>query len=158
MPSWPAQPPLPTASNLPFQFAADGIQTSILISESLEGASVAAMRQNSGRSLYGAKAGAPGASRPAGVAANCPAGTVCARVIVVCGSAIDARLSHDAAATTRARGAAIDREMTHNAQETIFMIATSEETCPSARGRRDTARQIARLTSPLRSRCEWPTA
>ena len=44
----PAQPPLPTAWNLPFQSAA-GSQTSTLMSESLVGLSVAATRQNSGR-------------------------------------------------------------------------------------------------------------
>src|SRR4029434_1029704 len=46
----PAQPPLPTAWNLPFHPLA-GSQTSTLISESLEGLSVAATRQNAGRFL-----------------------------------------------------------------------------------------------------------
>src|ERR1700676_5172648 len=46
----PAQPPLPTAMNLPFQPDA-GIQTSTLMSESVEGFMLAATRQNAGRSL-----------------------------------------------------------------------------------------------------------
>src|SRR5437867_6665643 len=46
----PAQPPLPTAWNFPFQFAS-GIHTSILISESLDGFSVAATLQNAGSCL-----------------------------------------------------------------------------------------------------------
>ncbi len=45
----PAKPPLPGTTNLPFQAAA-GIQSSILMSESLDGLSVAATRQNAGRS------------------------------------------------------------------------------------------------------------
>lgn len=46
----PAQPPLPTAWNFRFQ-PADGSQTSILMSESLDGVRVAATRQNSGRAV-----------------------------------------------------------------------------------------------------------
>jgi hypothetical protein len=53
------------------------------MSESDEGASVAATRQNAGSALYGRKAGAPGSRIPAGVAAKAPAGTNCARVTVV---------------------------------------------------------------------------
>jgi hypothetical protein len=53
----PAQPPLPTAWNLPFHAVSAaaapsargaGSQTSILMSESLVGVSVAATRQNAG--------------------------------------------------------------------------------------------------------------
>ena len=43
----PAHPPLPTAWNFPFHPDA-GSQTSILMSESLDGVSVAATRQNAG--------------------------------------------------------------------------------------------------------------
>jgi hypothetical protein len=43
----PAKPPFPTPSNFPFQPEA-GIHTSIPISESLVGASVAATRQKAG--------------------------------------------------------------------------------------------------------------
>ena len=43
----PAHPPLPTAWNFPFQPDA-GSQTSILMSESPDGVSVAATRQNAG--------------------------------------------------------------------------------------------------------------
>src|SRR6266849_1403255 len=49
----PAHPPLPTAWNLPFQPDA-GIQTSILMSESPVGFSVAATRQNAGSVLNAA--------------------------------------------------------------------------------------------------------
>src|SRR5579859_335208 len=60
----PAHPPLPTAWNLPFQFAA-GSQISTLMSESAVGVSVAATRQNSG------------------ALNSFPAGTTSARVIAV---------------------------------------------------------------------------
>src|SRR5689334_18415520 len=89
----PAHPPLPTASSFPFHpppaappRATDGkpkgSQTSILMSESLDGVSVAATRQNAGRLSYGF------APRPRACtgATNAPAATVCAIVIVVCGS------------------------------------------------------------------------
>src|SRR5512143_701502 len=89
----PAQPPFPTDCSLRFQFEV-GSQTSTLISESLEGLRVAATRQNSGRSLY-ALAVLP---FPAALGwENCPAGTICAIVMVASGSASEARLSHVAA-------------------------------------------------------------
>ena len=91
--------------SLPFQAGPAGIQISILMSESTDGASVAAMRQNSGSVLNGLNAGAPGSRIPAGVPANCPAGTSCARVIVACGSACDAR-SAQATGTVIVRRAA----------------------------------------------------
>src|SRR5262245_24222236 len=75
-----------------------GIHTSILMSESLVGFSVAATRQNSGTSL---NAAAPRAPPPGGV--NWPAATVCAIVIVVFGSETDSRLSHGAANNAAAR-------------------------------------------------------
>ena len=53
----PFQPPLPIAWNLPFQPAA-GSHTSILMSESADGLSVAATRQNAGRSVNCAAAAA----------------------------------------------------------------------------------------------------
>jgi hypothetical protein len=43
----PAHAPLPTASNFPFQLSI-GSQTSILMSESLDGVRVAVTRQNAG--------------------------------------------------------------------------------------------------------------
>ncbi len=73
-------------SNLPFQF--DGSHTSTLISESLEGVSVSATRQNAGRSL---KFGA--GPRPAG-ATKSPAPTEAASVTVAFVSFNDAMLSH----------------------------------------------------------------
>src|ERR1041385_7916876 len=87
----PAHAPLPTACSLVFQPAA-GSQTSILMSESLEGVSVAATRQNDGRF---AKAFPPRPVRPAG-SVNCPAPTVCASVTATCGCEKDERLSHGA--------------------------------------------------------------
>jgi len=83
---------------LPFH-AEVGNQTSILISESLVGVSVAATRQNAGRSVNGF---GPRPARPLGGGANDPGGTLCAEVIVACGSGRDARLSHVAATVVRA--------------------------------------------------------
>src|SRR5438046_2705092 len=94
----PAHPPLPTAWNLPFQPDA-GIQTSILMSESLVGFSVAATRQNAGSALNAAPGPRP--PRAAG-GVNSPAPTGCASVMVVSGNASDARLSQVAAAAARA--------------------------------------------------------
>src|SRR2546425_5622639 len=96
---FPVQPPFPLASNLPFQLEA-GSQTSILISESVDGRNVAATRQNSGRSRSTA-AGPPAPRAPAG-GVKAPAAMVCASVIVLSGNFRPARLSHDAA---RADGA-----------------------------------------------------
>ena len=110
----PAQPPLPTAWNLPFH-PDEGSHTSILMSESLLGVSVAATRQKAG-SAANAWAAAPprppAAARPSGGAwpsaprwppapprfatggVNAPAATVWAAVMVVFGSARADRLSH----------------------------------------------------------------
>jgi len=68
------------------------------MSESLDGLIVAATRQNAGRLRKTCPAGPDGLApaEPGGV--NAPASTTLASVMVVCGSAIDARLSHDAAA------------------------------------------------------------
>src|SRR6478672_3429489 len=62
----PLNAPFPTARNLPFQPAA-GIQSSILISESVDGLNVAAMRQNARGALIdeGVAAGPPGEKGPA---------------------------------------------------------------------------------------------
>src|SRR5579862_3682570 len=87
----PAQPPLPTAWNLPFHPLA-GSQTSILMSESLVGVSVAATRQNSPSALYG--------FRPRGGPSggwNVPAATTSTLVMAVSLSASLARLAHGAA-------------------------------------------------------------
>src|SRR5213593_1692346 len=92
----PAQPPFPTAWYLPFQFD-NGSHTSTLISESLDGFSVAATRQNAGSCLKATFCCA--APRPAAGSENCPAATVSANVIVVFSSETDFRLSHVAAAT-----------------------------------------------------------
>src|SRR5216683_3085652 len=93
----PAHPPLPTAWNFPFHPEA-GSHTSILMSESVVGASVAATRQNAGRLANGpGPTPGPRPARPAG-GVNCPAATGCAMVIVECGSASAARLSQVAEA------------------------------------------------------------
>src|SRR5207244_1139295 len=89
----PFQPPFPTASNFPFQFEA-GIHSSILISESGEGLSVAAIRQNAGRSPNAAPPPRP--PPPAG--AKAPAATACTDVIVVSGNLSAARPAQGAAA------------------------------------------------------------
>ena len=81
----PLKAPLPTAWNLPFQPDA-GIQTSILISESRVGFSVAATRQNAGRAREAS------AALPGGVKG--PASTACASVIVAFGSASIDRAAH----------------------------------------------------------------
>src|SRR5678816_4946504 len=81
----PAHPPLPTAWNFPFHFA--GSHTSILMSESLDGISVAATRQNAGSDAYTRDTcgGAPPCrAAPGGV--NAPAATSCAIVIFVLSS------------------------------------------------------------------------
>ena len=49
----PAHPPLPTAWNLPFHVVLSGSHTSILMSESLDGVSVAATLQNADSVAYG---------------------------------------------------------------------------------------------------------
>src|SRR2546427_5095249 len=84
----PAHAPLPTASSLPFQ-PDEGSQTSILMSESLDGVSVAATRQNDGSAANGF---APRPPRGFG-GVNCPAPTVCASVIATCGPENVDRLS-----------------------------------------------------------------
>src|SRR6476646_2945540 len=85
----PAHAPLPTACSLPFQPEA-GIQTSILMSESLDGVSVAATRQKGGRAVNGVP---PRPARPFG-AVNWPAPTVCASVTDTWGCENVDRLSH----------------------------------------------------------------
>src|SRR5580693_6009194 len=80
----PVHPPFPLASSLPFQLWA-GSQTSILISESLEGLRVAATRQYAGR-----------------VTKGLPAAIGCANVMDVLGSASFCRSSQDAAEVRRA--------------------------------------------------------
>src|SRR5215510_7296058 len=85
----PSQPPFPVPSNFPLQFDA-GSQTSKLISESLVGRDVALTRQNAGRVLKstGGPMGTPGGGT------NAPAGTNCARVMVVSDNLRFARLDH----------------------------------------------------------------
>src|SRR5689334_10820554 len=95
----PFHPPLPTAWNFPFQPDA-GSHTSILMSESAEGASVAVTRQNAGSF---AKRGTAGAAGPGGV--NAPGATCCAAVIFALGSASAAMASHVAAAALDTKAA-----------------------------------------------------
>src|SRR6185503_21161831 len=110
----PAHPPLPTAWNLPFQFSA-GSHTSISICESDEGFSTTCTRQCAGSTICGAGGPPPrppaapprpcafGATGPPGGPCGAggvkgPAGTSCADVIVVFGSASDASFSQDGCA------------------------------------------------------------
>src|SRR5580765_6955409 len=72
-----------------------GSHTSTLMSESLLGVSVAATRQNSGKSLYGFVRASP--RRPPSGGANLPDATTSARVIVAAFNAVAARLSQVAA-------------------------------------------------------------
>src|SRR5437870_4741436 len=113
----PAHPPFPTASNFPFH-PDSGIQISILISESLDGLSVAAMRQNAGRSRN-----APPPAGPFGGvgSVNAPASTTRASVIVALGSAIDMRLSHDAAASSARLPIAVASNSAHSPPVRIFI-------------------------------------
>src|SRR5215469_10024592 len=104
----PAQPPLPTASNFPFQFTI-GSQTSILMSESDEGVRVAATRQKAGNSVNCWVAELVAGRE------NVPTGTTWARVIEVFRSAKDDRLSHDEADVGACARVANAKRSTHNA-------------------------------------------
>src|SRR6516164_6974701 len=115
----PAQPPLPTASNFPFQFAI-GSQISILMPESDEGVSVAATRQKAGNWVNCCVA-----ERVAG-GENVPGGTSWARVIKVFGSAKDDRLSHEDAGVRACPCVANAKRSTHNAPVAIFITRSSE--------------------------------
>src|SRR4026209_1476699 len=98
---------------MPFKFAA-GSQTSILISESLDGFKVAATRQNAGRFISDAFCCV--AVDPGGV--KVPAGTVCANVTVVFGNESPVRLSHVAAS------ADVAPEMTAAHRTASLMVLT----------------------------------
>src|SRR5215467_8184333 len=84
---------------LPFQPDA-GSHTSVLMSESLLGVSVAVTRQNAGTlsNTFGVVAPRAARSPPTPGGRKLPAGTICADVIFVCGSATLARFSHVVAA------------------------------------------------------------
>src|SRR6185503_13455150 len=116
----PSQPPLPTAWNLPFHATA-GSQTSILMSESDQGVSVAATRQKAGNWLNCGTAGpVPGRLNP-------PAGTIWAKVIEVFGSARDDKLSHDAALSPCTSIVSISaRSTAHDPPGTVFIAPSSE--------------------------------
>src|SRR6266550_2171545 len=123
----PAQPPLPTAWNFPFQSTA-GIQTSILMSESDEGVSVAATQQKVGSWLN------CGAAGPVPGRVNAPAGTTWARVIEVFGSARDDKLSHDDAALRACPCVVSARRSAHHPPVTIFIARSSQvppQNCPA---------------------------
>src|SRR5579872_4541061 len=95
----PAHPPLPIDCSLPFQPDA-GIQISILISESLEGARVAVTRQKAGRVANWVNTGrAPIPNPPASGGVKAAAATTFADMIVVFNNLMEARLSQDAALT-----------------------------------------------------------
>src|SRR5206468_4140078 len=96
----PAHPPLPTAWNLRFHPEL-GSHISTLMSESFDGVSVAATRQNSGTFRYALSAppvAPPVAPRwPADGGAKPPAGTSSAVVIFASDSLSEIRLSQEAA-------------------------------------------------------------
>src|SRR5205809_4693056 len=116
----PAQPPLPTAWNFPFH-PRTGSQTSILMSESGEGVSVAATRQKPGRALSCSTAAGPGPGR-----VKPPAGTIRAKVIEVSGSARDDKLSHDAAALRACPYIIVAKTSAHDPPVTILIAPSSE--------------------------------
>src|SRR5262249_58608712 len=121
-PPWwlfPPPPPLPTAWNFPFQARA-GSQTSILMSESGEGLTVAATRQKAGRRLNCCVAAGliPGTVKP-------PAGTIWAKVIEVFGSFRDDNFSHDGAAS-RVCPYIIVARSAQNPPVTILITPSSE--------------------------------
>src|SRR5688500_3247045 len=82
----PLKAPLPTAWSLPFQLAA-GSHTSILMSESPDGFSVAATRQNAGGGFAACALGAP-----SGV--NWPAASASASVTVPFGNVSELSSAH----------------------------------------------------------------
>src|SRR5262249_12586900 len=88
----PAHPPLPMPMNLPFH-PEIGIQSSMWISETGDGFSVAATRQHCRRFRMPPGGGGPPARSPA-AGGTTPPLTVCAMVIVVPGSLVAVRLSH----------------------------------------------------------------
>src|SRR5574339_572538 len=94
----PLNAPLPTACNLPFQPDA-GNQTSILISDSLVGFSVAAIRQNEGKALIASAFSWTGD-------VNAPASTLSASVMVAPGSLSFDNAPHDPAAPRGERATA----------------------------------------------------
>src|SRR5262245_10814319 len=104
----PVNAPLPTARNFPFQLAA-GNQSSILMSESLDGRSVVATRQKAGscanvRGFGGATDGSSG--DPSVDGTKPPAGTSRASVIVTFLSDNAESLSQEVAASTDGCGMA----------------------------------------------------
>src|SRR5882724_10785251 len=112
----PLNAPLPTAWNLPFQPDA-GNQTSILMSESLVGFSVAATRQNAGSAEK-----SPASPCASGV--NAPACTDAAIVTVPWGSAIFARSLHVPAAAAAGAGMAGNASASATRPPASLLIAT----------------------------------
>src|SRR5258706_8671748 len=94
----PVNAPLPTAWNFWFQ-SADGNQTSIAMSESLDGLSLAATRQNARGAVTVAFASS--AAVPFDVGLNGPASTARASVMVAFGSESAASFSQAVAASSR---------------------------------------------------------
>src|SRR5260370_3429288 len=92
-------PPLPRPIKLPFQLEV-GIQTSNLISESLEGFATPTTRQNSGRSFAATKVIPPWGPASGRAVGNlsAPAATVCATAMVLSPRESEARLSQVAPA------------------------------------------------------------
>src|ERR1051326_7433417 len=133
---YPAKPPLPVPRNLPFQ-PVSGIHTSILMSESFAGFSVACTRQKAGRFL-GLNI-VPGSETPAG-RVKAPAATCCADVMVVSGSLSVARLSQVAAKAGLAIAESSRRKSRH------LRFKRPPKKCSAGRFHRLASRSIAALT------------
>src|SRR5262245_25132180 len=114
----PFHPPLPTDWNLPFHPEV-GNQISTLMSDSADGVSVAATRQNVGSPENAAPAPPPRAAGPGGT--NAPGATSAAEVTFTLGRLSVVRLSQDAAYACVA--GARDRKTSADKKETVRFIS-----------------------------------
>src|SRR5262245_7754187 len=110
----PLNAPLPTAWYLPFQLV--GIQSSTLMSESADGASVIATRQNAGSDRW-SFGRSEGLNPPAATASTC--------VIVPCGSASFVRSAQANAPSTARRCVTVAMTTAHEAP-TISLMTPSQ--------------------------------
>src|SRR6187397_3392954 len=140
----PFHPPLPVAWNLPFH-PEEGSQTSTLMSESGDGLSIAATRQNAGRSVNCAPpprpvAVAPPPRPPPCGGVNAPAATDCAIVMVASGSLSDESISHDCAATGRALNTRSAGRIVKRMRDLMTYLLSSATSCQAVRTRREPGR------------------
>src|SRR6187549_2861651 len=122
----PAQMPLPMPTYLPFHPLA-GSHTSDLMSESLEGLSVAWTRQKAGKFAY-RPAPMPGGPPPPAGGWNAPAATTLAAVTLPVGRASWARSPHSAATAGDAANAVAAAP--HNARRFVIMTFSRTFVCP----------------------------